>query len=46
MVPILIGLGVDELSVSPSKVLNVKKKIFETNSEREKVTIQKLIGTI
>lgn len=46
MVPILIGLGVDELSVSPSKVLNVKKKIFETNSEREKVTIQKLIGTM
>ncbi len=26
MVPILIGLGVDELSVSPSKVLNVKKR--------------------
>ncbi len=46
MVPILIGLGVDELSVSPSKVLNVKKKIFETNSEKEKVTIQKLIGTM
>lgn len=46
MVPILIGLGVDELSVSPSKVLNVKKKIFETNSEKEKMTIQKLVGTM
>jgi len=46
MVPILIGLGVDELSVSPSKVLNVKKKIFETDSEKEKITVQKLIGTM
>ncbi|WAM32647.1 phosphoenolpyruvate--protein phosphotransferase [Caldicellulosiruptor naganoensis] len=39
IVPILIGLGVDELSVNPAKVLSVKKKIIETdfNIEKNKV---------
>jgi len=39
IVPILIGLGVDELSVNPAKILSVKKKITETdyNIEKSKV---------
>ncbi|MFN4201355.1 phosphotransferase system, enzyme I, PtsI [Fervidobacterium changbaicum] len=38
-VPVLIGIGVDELSVNPSKILRVKKKIENTNyiSEKEKL---------
>ncbi len=39
IVPILIGLGVDELSVNPAKVLSVKKKITETDYNVEKSKI-------
>lgn len=41
IVPILIGLGVDELSVSPAKVLSIKKRILDVNyeSEKEKINV-------
>lgn len=41
-VPVLIGLGVDELSVNPSKILNVKKKILQTRFEEENLRVKEL----
>ncbi|ABP68014.1 phosphoenolpyruvate-protein phosphotransferase [Caldicellulosiruptor saccharolyticus DSM 8903] len=35
IVPILIGLGIDELSVNPAKVLSIKKRILDVNYEAE-----------
>jgi len=43
-VPILIGLGVDELSVNPSKILNVKKKILQTRYEEENLRVRELLN--
>lgn len=34
-VPKLIKLGVDELSVNPSKILVIKKKVLQTKSNED-----------
>ncbi|ADQ08170.1 phosphoenolpyruvate-protein phosphotransferase [Caldicellulosiruptor hydrothermalis 108] len=43
-VSVLIGLGVDELSVNPSKILNVKKKILQTRFEEENLRVRELLN--
>ncbi|ADQ47235.1 phosphoenolpyruvate-protein phosphotransferase [Caldicellulosiruptor kronotskyensis 2002] len=43
-VPVLIGLGIDELSLNPSKILNVKKKILQTRFEEENLRVKELLN--
>ncbi|WPX08984.1 phosphoenolpyruvate--protein phosphotransferase [Anaerocellum danielii] len=43
IVPILIGFGVDELSVNPAKILSIKKKITETDCNIEKSKVNKYL---
>ncbi|WP_041737394.1 phosphoenolpyruvate--protein phosphotransferase [Caldicellulosiruptor owensensis] len=44
IVSVLIGLGVDELSVNPSKILSVKKKILQMKCEEEKRRAEDLLS--
>jgi len=40
---LLIGLGVDELSVAPSMLLEVKKRIRESNYQKAKIKAEKIL---
>lgn len=34
IIPLLIGMGIDEISVNPSKILNIRKTIANVNKEK------------
>ncbi len=42
---LLIGMGVDELSVAPSLFLEVKEKILTTNYEECKINVNNIMNT-
>jgi phosphoenolpyruvate-protein kinase (PTS system EI component) len=42
-VGLLLGLGVDELSVSPAKVLSIKEKIRNTDIKEQQKRAEKIL---